>query len=60
VIFGLNLFGFLGLIFGPLLLALFLLLVRIYYDEFVHEEETIEAAKILEKEAENVKSENVQ
>lgn len=58
VIFGLNLFGFLGLIFGPLLLALFLLLVRIYYDEFVHEEETIEAAIILEKEAENVKNEN--
>lgn len=38
VIFGLNLFGFLGLIFGPLLIALFLLLVRIYYDEFVYDE----------------------
>jgi predicted PurR-regulated permease PerM len=31
---GLNLFGFFGLIFGPLLLSLFLLLVRVYMDEF--------------------------
>lgn len=38
VIFGLNLFGFLGLIFGPLLLSLFLLFIRIYFDEFVHPE----------------------
>lgn len=37
VIIGLNLFGFLGLIFGPLLLSLFLLLLRIYGDEFVSE-----------------------
>jgi predicted PurR-regulated permease PerM len=35
VIVGLNLFGFLGLIFGPLLFSLFVVLVRIYYDEFV-------------------------
>jgi predicted PurR-regulated permease PerM len=35
VIVGLNLFGFLGLIFGPLLFSLFLLLVRIYNDEFI-------------------------
>lgn len=35
VIFGLNLFGFLGIIFGPLLISLFLLIVRIYFDEFV-------------------------
>ncbi len=39
VIFGLNLFGFLGLIFGPLLISLFLLLVRIYYDEFANQED---------------------
>jgi predicted PurR-regulated permease PerM len=36
VIIGLSLFGFLGLIFGPLIISLFLLLVRIYYDEFVN------------------------
>jgi len=33
-IFGLNLFGFLGIIFGPLMLSLFFILVRIYHDEF--------------------------
>ena len=31
---GLNMFGFLGIIFGPLILSIFLLLVRIYIDEF--------------------------
>lgn len=35
VIVGLNLFGFLGLIFGPLLISLFLLLVKIYVNEFI-------------------------
>ncbi len=35
VIIGLNMFGFLGLIFGPLLLSGFILLVTIYYDEYV-------------------------
>ncbi len=35
VIVGLGLFGFLGLIFGPLLISLFLLLIRIYYDEYI-------------------------
>jgi predicted PurR-regulated permease PerM len=35
VIIGLNMFGFLGLIFGPLLISLFLLLVKIYVNEFV-------------------------
>jgi predicted PurR-regulated permease PerM len=58
VIFGLNLFGFLGLIFGPLLLALFLLLVRIYYDEYVHEEETIDGIKTMGGVENIVKNEN--
>lgn len=35
VIIGLNLFGFIGLIFGPLLISLFMLLLRIYSNEFV-------------------------
>ncbi len=35
VIIGLNLFGFIGLIFGPLLISLFILLVKIYSSEFV-------------------------
>jgi predicted PurR-regulated permease PerM len=34
VIIGINLFGFIGLIFGPLLISLFLLLVKIYSLEF--------------------------
>jgi predicted PurR-regulated permease PerM len=35
VIVGLNLFGFVGLIFGPLLVSYFLVLTRIYINEFV-------------------------
>ena len=34
VIVGLNLFGFIGLIFGPLLVSYFLILVKIYFNEF--------------------------
>jgi len=34
VIVGVPLFGFIGLIFGPLLLSLFLLLVKIYYNQY--------------------------
>jgi predicted PurR-regulated permease PerM len=35
VIIGLKLFGFIGLIFGPLLISLFILLLRIYSNEFI-------------------------
>jgi predicted PurR-regulated permease PerM len=34
VVVGLQLFGFIGFIFGPILIALFILLVRIYHKEF--------------------------
>ena len=34
VIIGINLFGFIGLIFGPILISLFLLLIQIYGKEF--------------------------
>jgi predicted PurR-regulated permease PerM len=34
VIVGLNLFGFIGLIFGPLLVSYFVILVKIYMNEF--------------------------
>jgi predicted PurR-regulated permease PerM len=34
VIIGIQLFGFIGLIFGPVLIALFILLLRIYSSEF--------------------------
>ena len=38
VIVGLNLFGFVGLIFGPLLVSYFLILVKIYQNEFFKNE----------------------
>lgn len=34
VFIGVNMFGFIGIIFGPLLLSMFFMLVRIYMDEF--------------------------
>jgi predicted PurR-regulated permease PerM len=34
VIIGVNLFGFIGLIFGPILISLFILLIKIYVNEF--------------------------
>ena len=34
VIIGLSMFGFLGLVFGPLLISYFIILVRIYRNEF--------------------------
>ncbi|HWJ92973.1 MAG TPA: hypothetical protein VNR87_17790, partial [Flavisolibacter sp.] len=35
VIIGVQLFGFIGLIFGPLLISMFILLLRIYSSEFL-------------------------
>ncbi|HEX3168116.1 MAG TPA: AI-2E family transporter [Chitinophagaceae bacterium] len=35
VIIGISLFGFIGLIFGPLLISLFILLLKIYSSEFI-------------------------
>lgn len=40
VVIGLNIFGFIGLIFGPILISTFIILVNIYMNEFVDEEET--------------------
>lgn len=34
VIMGVNIFGFIGIIFGPILISLFLILIRIYANEF--------------------------
>lgn len=42
VIVGLNLFGFVGLIFGPLLVSYFLILVKIYINEFSDDHTTLE------------------
>ncbi len=46
VIIGLNLFGFIGLIFGPLLISLFMLLLKIYSSEFITKQRNID--KIME------------
>lgn len=46
VIIGLKLFGFIGLIFGPLLISLFMLLLKIYSNEFVTKQRAIN--KIME------------
>jgi len=35
VVFGLTLFGFWGIIFGPSLLSVFLLLIKTYRDEYI-------------------------
>ncbi|WP_160140212.1 AI-2E family transporter [Chryseobacterium sp. c4a] len=37
IIMGMNLFGFMGLIFGPILISLTLLLIQVYRNEFVDE-----------------------
>jgi predicted PurR-regulated permease PerM len=46
VIIGLNLFGFIGLIFGPLLISLFMVLLKIYSNEFIVKQRNIN--KIME------------
>ena len=47
VIIGVNLFGFVGLIFGPLLLSTFLLLIKLYRYEYmdVKEVQAVKASK---------------
>jgi predicted PurR-regulated permease PerM len=39
VVIGVELFGFVGLIFGPLLISIFILLLQIYRDEFLGSKE---------------------
>ena len=46
VIVGLKVFGFIGLIFGPLLISLFMLLLRIYSNEFIHKQRDL--TKVME------------
>ena len=46
VIIGLKVFGFIGLIFGPLLISMFMLLLKIYSNEFITKQRDIN--KIME------------
>jgi predicted PurR-regulated permease PerM len=48
VFVGLNLFGFVGLIFGPLLISYFLILVKIYVNEFSHNDD-IELKNVIDE-----------
>lgn len=45
VLIGVSLFGFVGLIFGPLLISMFILLLKIYRDEFEIKKRSIKAPK---------------
>jgi len=45
VIAGLSTFGFVGLIFGPMLLSLFIVLLKVYSNEFVSKRREIKRAK---------------
>lgn len=42
VVIGINIFGFIGLIFGPILISMFILLVKIYMNEFVDKRKPVE------------------
>jgi predicted PurR-regulated permease PerM len=45
VLIGINLFGFVGLIFGPIIIAMFLLLTKIYINEFATKRSTRQKIK---------------
>jgi predicted PurR-regulated permease PerM len=45
VIVGLQLFGFIGLVFGPLLISMFILLLRIYGNEFLTKRREMQRVK---------------
>jgi predicted PurR-regulated permease PerM len=47
VIIGVPLFGFIGLIFGPLLISLFLLIMKIYKEEYGKESKTETHEKVI-------------
>lgn len=45
VIIGINMFGFIGLIFGPIVISMFLLLVKVYINEFATKRSTRAAVR---------------
>jgi predicted PurR-regulated permease PerM len=45
VLIGVNLFGFIGLIFGPLLISMFILLLEIYSNEFLTKKREVQVVK---------------
>lgn len=47
LILGLKLFGFIGLIFGPILISITILLIQVYHDEFSEEKEMSEEETLI-------------
>jgi predicted PurR-regulated permease PerM len=45
VLIGVNLFGFIGLIFGPLLISMFILLLEIYTNEFLTKKREVQVKR---------------
>ena len=58
IILGLKIFGFFGLIFGPILVSITILLMQIYADEFSENQE--DTSPIISNEKENPTQENVE
>lgn len=50
IIMGMNLFGFMGLIFGPILVSMTVLLMQIYRDEFSDKDNTVPPLQLTEEE----------
>lgn len=46
VLIGVNLFGFIGLIFGPILISMFLLMIKVYVNEFSRNNEIKQDIKV--------------
>jgi len=51
VIAGISMFGFIGLIFGPMLLSLFIVLLKVYSNEFLSKKRESKRAATLKKDA---------
>ena len=51
VIAGISMFGFIGLIFGPMLLSLFIVLLKVYSNEFLSKKRESKRANIRKNEA---------
>lgn len=55
IILGLKIFGFVGLIYGPIMISITILLIQIYYDEFSDRKDKI----LIKEDFNSVKSENL-
>ena len=51
VIAGIGMFGFIGLIFGPMLLSLFIVLLKVYSNEFLSKKRESKRANTQKNEA---------